>query len=359
MSFIPERASDVTPEWLDDVVDVGEITAVRTEGLGEGLGLLGDVVRLHLDHAPGSDGPSTLIAKLQSTAPENAFMGQLMGFYQREIDIYRHLAPRLTVRVPHCFHADIAPEGVPFVLLLEEITGARTLDQIAGATLADCEAVVDTAVALHAQFWETEELAALDWLPTINDPLFLAAGDLAEAKMPAYLDYWKDKVPDASLDLVVELTPHYPAFLEWWVRECPLTLAHTDFRADNFLFGGSAGEGVVTLLDWQLSLRGAGVWDIANFLAASITTENRRRWERDLVHRYHAGIVAAGVTGYDRDRCWRDYRFAVAQQAWSTCPMGDVDPGNERGRLLLDTVTPRYLRAADDLEAHEVIAELA
>ena len=50
-----------------------------------------------------------------------------------------------------------------------------------------------------------------------------------------------------------------------------------------------------------------------------------------LVCRYHDGIVAAGVEGYDWQRCWRDYRFSVAQQAWSTLPMGDFDPGNERG----------------------------
>ncbi len=153
----------------------------------------------------------------------------------------------------------------------------------------------------------------------------------------------------------MELTPRYPALLDWWIDQGHLTFVHTDFRADNFLIGGSAGDGVVTLLDWQLSLRGAGVWDIANFLAASITTENRRTWESDLLDRYHSGLVAGGVTDYSRDRCWRDYRYAIAQQAWSTCPMGDVDPGNERGQLLLDTVTPRYLQAADDLDAYEVL----
>ncbi|MEY2468092.1 MAG: hypothetical protein QOF21_790 [Actinomycetota bacterium] len=355
MSDIPSSSTDITAEWLNEVLEFGEVTEVAVENLGAGLGLLGEVVRLRLDYAR-DPGPATLIAKLQSPAPENRFIGQIMGFYAREVNFYRYLADRMDVRVPQCFHAEVAADGVPFVILLEEITGARTLDQIVGATRADCEAVVDVAVALHARFWESEELAALDWLPPINDPIFLAASDLAQAKLPAYLDYWKDKAPAAAIDFVVELTPHYPAFLQWWADESQLTFAHMDFRADNFLFDGSAGQGVVTLLDWQLSLRGAGVWDIANFLAGSLPSDDRRTWESDLLDRYHQGLVAAGVNGYSRERCWRDYRYAIAQQAWSTCPMGDVDPGNERGRLLLDTVTPRYLQAADDLQVYDVLA---
>jgi len=86
-----------------------------------------------------------------------------------------------------------------------------------------------------------------------------------------------------------------------------------------------------------------------------VTTDDRRAWEEDMVRRYHEGLVAAGVSGYDWDTCWLEYRYAIAQQAWSTCPMGDMEPGNERGRLLLDTITPRYLVAASDHKAHEVL----
>ena len=192
-------------------------------------------------------------------------------------------------------------------------------------------------------FWDTPELWGLDWLPPINTPLFLAAADLAAEKLPRYLDYWEGKAPAAALQLVHDLTPHYPALLDWWVDQGHPTFAHMDFRADNFLLGGSAGTDVVTVLDWQLSVRGVGVWDVANFLAGSVTVEDRRAWEGDLVRRYHDGLLAAGVTGYDWERCWRDYRYAIGQQAWSTCPMGDLDPGNDRGQLLLDTITPRYL----------------
>jgi hypothetical protein len=348
MSTIPASAAEIDAAWLTAVLDGAEVTEVRAEDLGAGLGLLGQVTRLHLTYGGDEPGPPTLIAKTRSPSPESVFVAQVMGFYDREVSFYRELAADLELRTPRCHHAAIAEDGARFVLLLEEITGARTIDQITGASRADTETLVDQAVVLHARFWDSTELWALDWLPPINTPLFLAAADLAAEKLPRYLDYWAGKVPPEALHFVRDLTPHYPALLDWWVDQGHPTFAHMDYRADNFLFGGSAGADTVTVLDWQLSVRGVGVWDIANLLAGSLTVEDRRAWESDLVHRYHDGLLAAGVPGYDWDRCWRDYRCAIGQQAWSTCPMGDLDPGNERGQLLLDTITPRYLIAADD-----------
>ena len=358
MSTIPASPADINAGWLTEVLEVGDIADVKVENLGAGLGLLGEVSRVHLSYRSADDaaaGPATLIAKTQSPSPESVFVAQAMGFYDREVSFYRSLASTVGVRTPRCFHADIADDGTPFVLLLEEITGARAIDQIVGATRADAEAVIDQAVVLHASFWDNDALHALDWLPPINTPLFLAASALAEMKLPAYLEYWKGTAPDDALSFVADMTPHYPALLDWWVDQGHPTFAHMDYRADNFLFGGSAGDGAVTVLDWQLSVRGVGVWDIANFLAGSVTVDDRRAWERELVRRYHDGLLAAGVDGYDWDRCWRDYRYAIGQQAWSTCPMGDLEPGNERGKLLLDTITPRYLIAADDHGVTEML----
>ena len=343
--MIPESTAEITPAWLNEVLGDAGIVSLRAEDLGEGLGLLGEVARLHLEYAPGADGPATLIAKCQSPAIENRFVGQLMGFYGREVNFYNHLAASAPVHVPHCRYAAVAEEGAPFVVILDEVTDARAIDQIDGASRADAELIVDTAIALHAAFWDNGRLDGLDWLPALNTPLNLAAATMAEQKLP-----------DDAVQFVVDLTPHYPALLEWWVAQAAPTLVHFDYRADNFLVGGSAGDGVVTVLDWQFCMRGPGPWDIANFLAASITTENRRAWEDDLVHRYHDGLVAGGVKDYDWDRCWRDYRYAVGQQAWSTLPMGDLDPGNERSRLLLDTLIPRYHAAATDLRVAEMLA---
>ena len=97
--MIPESAADITPEWLTSVLSV-DVTDVRAENLGEGLGLLGEVARLHLKYAPGANGPPTLIAKCQSPALENRFVAQLMGFYAREVNFYSHLSNSIPLRCP-------------------------------------------------------------------------------------------------------------------------------------------------------------------------------------------------------------------------------------------------------------------
>ena len=199
-----------------------------------------------------------------------------MGFYAREVNFYRSLSATVDVRVPRCLHADIADDGAPFVLLLEEITDARTIDQIVGASYDDATRAIDVAVRLHAAFWSNDALAALEWLPPMNTPLNHLAGDLAVQKEPAFVAYWDGQLPAGSIEFVEALTPHYRDLLDWWVDQGHATYAHTDFRADNLLFGGSAGDDAVTLLDWQLSTKGVGVWDVANFLAGSVTTEDRR-----------------------------------------------------------------------------------
>ena len=61
-------------------------------------------------------------------------------------------------------------------------------------------------------------------------------------------------------------------------------------------------------LDWQTVTVGAGATDVAYFLSAGIDPELRREHERDLIGFYHGELQKRGVTGYDVEACWRDYR---------------------------------------------------
>ncbi len=359
---IPVQSTDITAGWLNKVLeghdDVGAVSSVRVENLGEGVGILGEVARIHLTYEPGQTGPATMVAKCQSLFPANVFVSQIMGFYVREVNFYNDLAPSLALRVPRCFHASADASGAPFVILMEEVTGARMIDQIVGATLDDCERIVDIGATLHATFWEKPELYAMEWLPPWNNPAYKGAKDLVTEKMPAFEDRWASKLPAETMGWMNQLTARYPDSLDWWVERGNVTLTHTDFRADNFLFGGSAGDGVVTMLDFQIMTRHVGVWDVANFLGMSVTAEHRREWQDGLLRRYHAGLVAQGVTGYSLERCVEDYRFCTLQQAWAQIAISDADPGNERGRTLLDAMITRSFESAQDNLGGELLDRL-
>ena len=76
MAFIPNSVKEITVDWLNSVLpaDMQGIQDMQWEDLGEGVGILGEVSRLHLTYREGANGPKTIIAKCQSPAPENIFL---------------------------------------------------------------------------------------------------------------------------------------------------------------------------------------------------------------------------------------------------------------------------------------------
>ena len=358
--MIPNQATDITADWLNERLgdQFGTVEAVRCEHIGEGVGILGEVARLHLDYADGETGPTTLIAKCQSLFEENIGLSQMMGFYAREVNFYNQLADQLIMRVPECHIAEMAPEGAPFVLVMEEITGAKLVDQLDGANKDETEQIVKTIAVLHARFWDNDALAALDWLPPMNNDMYKAAGGLIDANWAPFVESWSDKVPAEVLAWCEQIKPQYGAMVDYCATWSPQTYAHTDVRADNFLFGGSAGDDAVTVLDFQLSTRHVGAWDIANFLGASVTVENRRAWQDDILATYHSALGDLGVTGYSLDELTFHYRMCTMHQALAQIAVSNLDPGNERGRALLDAMVTRSFTNALDNNGGELLSHL-
>jgi hypothetical protein len=53
--------------------------------------------------------------------------------------------------------------------------------------------------------------------------------------------------------------------------------------------------------------------DLAYFTATSLSSELRSTIESGLVDEYHRTLLGYGVTGYDPETCWRDYRLGMPQ----------------------------------------------
>jgi hypothetical protein len=366
--IIPNQCDEITTEWLNaNLPDAMRgVEHVRVENLGAGVGILGEVARLHLTYVPGSTGPATMVAKCQSTAAENVFISTIMGFYLREVNFYREVASSVPVRVPTHYIAVSEPSGAPFVLVMEEIVGARCPNQIEGISVGDAERIIDTVSLLHAKYWNNDALFALEWLPPMNNPLYKGAKDLALAKWDGFQARYRDKVDPELLQTVGEAIPKYPELLDWWITQGHPTFTHTDCRAENYLFGGvgasgvsgvSGGAGVTTMIDFQLCTRHVGAWDLANLIAGSLTPEVRRANETALVERYHRNIVGAGIDGYDLATCWRHYRASLLQQAISSVVVSDLDPSNDRGAELLEQLFLRPWLAAADHDVRSFLRE--
>ncbi len=354
---IPAQVDDITADWLNEVLgdEFGLIEAVVATHFGEGVGILGELARLSLTYAPGESGPATIVAKCASPEVANQFLAVAMGFYTREVNFYREVADRVDIRVPRPFHADASDTGVPFVLLIEDIAGARTPDQIAGITVDEAEAIISAVAPLHVQFWgDRDELDALEWLPAMNNDMYKGGQPLATAMFPAFAEHYGSNISADAMAAIGVTCERYSDLLDYVTSVGEATMTHTDCRAENYLFGGPDGVDAITVIDFQLSTRHIGMWDVTNLLAGSMQPEQRTAHETQLLQHYVDTINAAGID-YSMEQAHFEYRVCLLQQCAAQVITSDLQGGNDRGQDLLRQLHLRPLLAAVDNDAFALL----
>jgi hypothetical protein len=353
----PTTAADITPAWLNEHCDLGAtVGAVRAETIGEGVGLMAALARLHLDYTDG-DGPPTVIAKLPATLEQPAQVAAMFGFYEREVSFYREAAASID-NVANAHFAAIDDSGARFVIVMDDLSHCRAPDQVAGCSPADAEAVVDAAADLHARFWANEALEGLTWLPRADNERYLGA-------IPSYLGLEAQFVAGRYQQLSEvgrRVADRLAATAERNMRDdsrrAELTLVHYDLRLDNMLFDdhATAGSPPVYVLDWQISAKSLGAFDVAYFLGWSMTDEVRRIMTEPLMRRYHARLEANGVEGYPYQRFEDDVRRSMLGVAFmGTYASVAVPVANERGEQLVDAYVFRTYRALEEMGSQEFL----
>ena len=89
--------------------------------------------------------------------------------------------------------------------------------------------------------------------------------------------------------------------------------------------------------------------------ATSLLPDDRAAVERDLVQRYHAALLAHGVSGYDVETCWQDYRLGVFQAPLITALGFAFAASTERGDEMILTMLHRGCRAIRELGAIDLV----
>lgn len=361
-----DRGADVPPVVAPDAVDAQWLTGILTAaGVLDGAqvvsvdrapcgtGQLADSYRFTLSYDRAGAGPDTVVAKFASEDPTSRDYGHRSGFYRSEIRFYTDLADGLGVSVPTPIHAALAPNETDFVLLMEDLGPARSVDQLVGATPDEAALVVEQAAALHAATWRDPELAGRDWLgatTAIFDHVTDNFADIVEA----FPSLCGDLVPESDLAEARKLCAHTGAWKA--VFRDPQCLWHSDLRVDNVLFDAQGGARPAVILDWQGTGLGRGTIDLAYFLGTSLTTENRREHERDLVAAYQRALAARGVEAYGPDECWQDYRMhAIHALQIGIFGLGAVKR-TERGDEMWRVWIERAAAHVRDLDSYTVLA---
>lgn len=348
---IPRNLSDLTTQWLSEALDT-EVADVTATPMAEGEGFMGRLARLELTYAGGGAGPATVVAKLPTDEPGGVALGQMLRVWEREARFYLELAPRLPVRTPRCYYAGGDEESGIFAMLLEDLSGLTSGDQVAGATPGQAQAAVDWVARLHAAESGGGRVIELPWIPsTATDPMYLALQPMLEGVWPGFVDQYGGYAPPETLQWVERLIPRFSEALA--EEMLPPTVIHSDFRLDNLFFDGDE----VVALDWQAVALGQGLYDVAYFVAGSQDVEQRRATERDLVERYRRGLAGGGVDVPGESECFDFYRKTMLYtMGVAALLMGQLDlTVNQRAKDLGRLSIERLYMAGFDLGVSEFL----
>lgn len=354
---LPERCEDLTAGWLRAALVAGgrrdcpPIRDLTREAIGEGVGSMGEILRCELAFAEGSPPPESVIVKLPSENRRNRNAGRRWRMYRREYALYRHLASGLPLRTPALLYGDFEARSHRFVLVLEDLGGMAAGDQVEGASPGQVTRAVRAVAQLHGKYWDRvgplvdaglgATLAPRLWVGLqVFYLLSLARG------LPRLPNWWPEEVRELAEEYGLRLADH----LAHLAAE-PMTLVHGDYRVDNMFFGEDGRDGFA-VVDWQNCAIANGVYDVAYFLAGSVSTEIRRAVEKDALREYHDVVCSLGVRNFPFERCWRLYRqtllgclvLPVLAAAW-------LEEGPRRLTQLQDTIAKRTAAALQDQDA--------
>ncbi len=265
-----------------------------------------------------------------------------------EARFYHNLRDQMLCPTPLCYYADWDSEGVEQgLIVLEDLTqrGGSFGNSLQHTGVAGVERALKGLAQLHATFWGDPLLERQAWLqtsmatPVDNDQIRMMWSwiqiNLAKPDFRAAL-------PQAFLDDPGRLQRAFDGLIAWEAAQTsPRCLILGDCHVGNTYL---KPDGERIWLDWQLVRRGRPWRDLTYFMIGSLSVEERRTSERDLIKVYREGLLAAGVAEVPSlDDIFEQYRrWAVyGMQAW----IANMDEWGQPGLPMVQ----RFYTAGEDI----------
>jgi Ser/Thr protein kinase RdoA (MazF antagonist) len=202
---------------------------------------------------------------LKAVLPDCA--SYVMQRARREALFYRHLAHKITLRVPHVLDTYLVDEtaGAPIYVLMAPYRPSKPPREWREGEYIDA---AEQLGRFHAIFWSrTRELRDLPWLK--RDRRVLGPG--FERVIQQAHQYWHDLrqserggtvLSTSRYSMLLEIMQHVQNAAEF-IRSFPLTLCHGDCHMGNVL---RDRDGEMVWADWQEVGLGRGPSDLSFFL---------------------------------------------------------------------------------------------
>lgn len=336
---LPTLPEDITAAWLS-VVLKRRVASVKLERTIPGTATKFCLTVTYEDNETSNKLPTQLCVKGGFDPNFIQKMPWIIMIYQRECDFYNHVVPKVdNMELPRVWWAghnstqgilvmdDLAAKGCTFGRPAETWTVSRVL------------AGVEQLAALHAKTWQVQA-SDYPWLTSDYDQAILTLMETYDVVVngpdrPKIHDYLKDQQRVTAV-----LKKHYalrnPRF------RC---LLHGDAHTGNtYLMNGAP-----RFLDWQMIHIGSALHDVAYFIGAALSIEDRRAHEWDLVEHYLRTLENFGVEPLSTsdEEVTNEYKKSfLAGIGWIMCPYE---------MQVKECVYPMALRYAAALDDHKVL----
>ncbi len=348
--------NELTPTWFSGVLrsngELDDSTSVATAEIsrfGSDESMMSALYRAVLTYDGPTAAPTSLIIKLASDSPEQRFVAGLAKFYEREIRFYTEVANEDDRGRSGCYMASINTEDQSFVLVLDEISGRRQVDQITGVGYEDAVAALVELADLHVPFWGQDLDSEAETFLRFDSPMLHAlipdmfGGDWEKARPRV-----ADELPAEVVALFDNRRHNTTKLLESMHR--PDTFCHGDYRIDNLLFDT---DGSVIALDYQLGSIAHGMTDVAYFISQSVADDVAAEHADELIRVYIERLATHGIE-IDFDEAMTPYRAGLV--FYVSIPVGiltfeGVPPrADQLARTMLRRASAEILRTGAHLE---------
>ncbi len=344
----------VTAEWMTQVLTrsgclkQGRVRSISYSRIGTGK--MGDNARFVLDFEGVRGGaPESVIAKFPSVDETARQMAGAQGAYYNEVMFYRYLADRTAMRTPTIYANEITDDRLLFVTVMEDMAPAEPGSQLSGEPIEHTRLALHEAAKLAAAFYGDTSIGEHDFVMTQARRDGGAFGQaLLQQSWPAFLERFGHGLNEECRSFAAGYIDKHTTFVTRF--QGPKTLAHGDFRSENILFGDT---GACTV-DWQTTMETSPLADLAYFLGGSVSIEDRRQWERDLVREYAEMLARLGVE-LDFDDCWEQYREQAMHGLMITILGASFAQPAERSDAMYLAMIQRHLQHCVDLDSADFL----
>lgn len=361
---IIEKFEDINADWLTSALRRGgvlknaTVESVEIKVIGLSAGYLSELARLTPHYSDDEhDAPESIIAKLPSLDVATQAWATSFHMYERESRFYQEIGSEAGMRVPTCYYSAMDLAQTRHVLLLEDFGAVGLGNRSPECTVAEARDALEALAAMHAKWWESEQLDKYAWLGSARSrSLEMAYPRKYRAGWGGVKERFSGRLPEGVEEVGDRLVRGLSEVIQR-SSSSPVTLVHGSFRPENIYFGEGNEVDRVAAVSWQLVGSWHGALDVAFFIPYALPTDVRREHEKSLLRVYLDALTRHGIADYPFEKLVEHYRLGLLRNL-ALFVIGDenVDLEVSTGEIW-NTRRVSSLEAVVDWNCAELLAE--